>query len=81
LTSVRLTVSPDAVEDLQPGAILIQADERQTVILENCTFEAASDSLQLVRVTAVFARGGAQVGFPAELGPHSTPYQSDADPL
>jgi hypothetical protein len=63
LTDVKVVVTPDAVQNLEADNGLILAEGQHTVVrLENCTFEAAADSSQLLKLTVCAVRHGAQVG-------------------
>jgi hypothetical protein len=69
LTDMKVVVTASALQDLQPHATLIAAlgeaaavSPDAAVTLENCTFEAAADSPQLMQLTAFAVGCGAQVG-------------------
>jgi hypothetical protein len=64
LTDMKVVVTPGALQDLKPHSNLIAAlGQAAAVSLENCTFEAADDSLQLNHLTALLVGYGAQVGW------------------
>jgi hypothetical protein len=72
LKDMKLVVTSDAVDSLKPDSMMITAAVKDAeVCLENCTFEAATDSPKLIKLRACTVACGAQVNPRPDVGSSS----------